>query len=117
MLKFVTSIFFSPQLARLSSEDMKIVNNMRLLAGSLNSKKSSTDFSLKFDGQKVKKLKLFKWMLKTRVRSSLHKALYFLDYDYQTKQAARKERPGEEETWALFKFYPIIEVLALSPLP
>ncbi|KAH9733071.1 protein transport Sec1a [Citrus sinensis] len=68
------------QLARLSSEDMKIVNNMRLLAGSLNSKKSSTDFSLKFDGQK-------------------------------TKQAARKERPGEEETWALFKFYPIIEEL------
>lgn len=42
---------------------------------------------------------------------------YFLGYDYQTKQAARKERPGEEETWALFKFYPIIEVLALSPLP
>lgn len=76
MLKFVTSIFFSPQLARLSSEDMKIVNNMRLLAGSLNSKKSSTDFSLKFDGQKVKKLKLFKWMLKTRVRYSLHKLLY-----------------------------------------
>ena len=76
MLKFVTSIFFFPQLARLSSEDMKIVNNMRLLAGSLNSKKPSTDFSLKFDGQKVKKLKLFKWMLKTRVRYSLHKLLY-----------------------------------------
>ncbi|KAJ4727123.1 SNARE-interacting protein KEULE [Melia azedarach] len=69
------------QLARLSSEDMKVVNNMRMLAGSSDSKKSSTDgFSLKFDGQK-------------------------------TKQAARKERPGEEETWQLFKFYPIIEEL------
>ncbi|KAH7577788.1 hypothetical protein JRO89_XS01G0299500 [Xanthoceras sorbifolium] len=41
------------QLARLSPEDMKVVNNMRLLGGSSDSKKTSTSsFSLKFDGQK-----------------------------------------------------------------
>ncbi|XP_031269702.1 protein transport Sec1a [Pistacia vera] len=69
------------QLARLSPEDMKIINNMWLLAGSSNSKKSSTDsFSLKFNGGQ------------------------------KTKQA-RKDRTGEEETWQLFRFYPMIEEL------
>ncbi|KAK3195006.1 hypothetical protein Dsin_026316 [Dipteronia sinensis] len=69
------------QLARLSPEDMKVVNNMRLLGGSSDSKKTSTgSFSLKFDGQK-------------------------------TKQATRKDRTGEEETWQLFRFYPMIEEL------
>lgn len=44
------------QLARLSPEDMKVVNNMRLLEGSsATKKKSSGGFSLKFDGQKVNK--------------------------------------------------------------
>ena len=28
----------------------------------------------------------------------------------QTKQATRKDRTGEEETWQLFRFYPMIEV-------
>ncbi|KAK4848659.1 hypothetical protein QYF36_015782 [Acer negundo] len=69
------------QLAKLSPEDMKVVNNMRLLGGSSDSKKTSTgSFSLKFDGQK-------------------------------TKQATRKDRTGEEETWQLFRFYPMIEEL------
>ncbi|CBI38044.3 unnamed protein product, partial [Vitis vinifera] len=48
------------QLARLSPEDMKVVNNMRLLEGSsATKKKSSGGFSLKFDGQKVKNLSRF----------------------------------------------------------
>lgn len=43
---------------------MKVVNNMRMLAGSSDSKKSSTDgFSLKFDGQKVKKIQISKSIL------------------------------------------------------
>ncbi|XP_044494083.1 protein transport Sec1a [Mangifera indica] len=70
------------QLAGLSREDMKVIHNMWLLAGSSNSKKSSSDsFSLKFSGGGQK-----------------------------TKQA-RKDRTGEEETWALFRFYPMIEEL------
>ncbi|GAB2271996.1 Protein transport Sec1a [Dionaea muscipula] len=70
------------QLAKLSSEDMKAVKNMRLLAASKdNPKKSSGGFSLKFDGQK-------------------------------RKVAARKDKTnGEEETWALSRFYPVLEEL------
>ncbi|CAK7347916.1 unnamed protein product [Dovyalis caffra] len=68
------------QLARLSSEDLKVVNNMKLLRGSSESKKTTGGFSLKFDNQK-------------------------------TKQAARKERTDEEETWQLFRFYPVLEEL------
>ncbi|TKY63741.1 transport Sec1a [Spatholobus suberectus] len=69
------------QLAKLSPDDMKVISNMQLLAGSSN-KKSSTGggFSLKFSNQK-------------------------------TKQAARKDRTEEEETWQLFRFYPMIEEL------
>ncbi|KAL9348472.1 hypothetical protein Peur_059838 [Populus x canadensis] len=68
------------QLARLSNEDMKVVNNMKLLGGSSETKKTSGGFSLKFDNQK-------------------------------TKQAARKDRTDEEETWQLFRFYPVLEEL------
>ncbi|RDX77195.1 Protein transport Sec1a, partial [Mucuna pruriens] len=73
------------QLAKLSPDDMKIINNMQLLAGSSSNKKSATAgsggaFSLKFSNQK-------------------------------TKQAARKDRTEEEETWQLFRFYPVIEEL------
>ncbi|GAB4861893.1 Protein transport Sec1a [Ancistrocladus abbreviatus] len=70
------------QLAKLSSDDMKAVENMRLIAGSPNAKKkSSGSFSLKFDGQK-------------------------------TKVAARKDKTNnEEETWALSRFYPMLEEL------
>ncbi|XP_027336602.1 protein transport Sec1a-like [Abrus precatorius] len=70
------------QLAKLSPDDMKVISNMQLLAGSSNKKASSTGggFSLKFNNQK-------------------------------TKQAARKDRAEEEETWQLFRFYPMIEEL------
>lgn len=69
------------QLAKLAPEDMKFINNMRMLEGTPDKKKaSSVNFSLKFDGQK-------------------------------RKQAARKDRTGEEETWQLFRFYPMIEEL------
>lgn len=68
------------QLAKLSHEDMKVVNNMRLLGGSSDSKKTTGSFSLKFNNAK-------------------------------TKQAARKDREGEEETWQLFRFFPVLEEL------
>lgn len=70
------------QLAQLTPEDMNAVNNMRLLEGSSDAKKtSSSPFSLKFD---------------------VHKK----------KHAARKDRSGEEETtWQLSRFYPMIEEL------
>ncbi|RXH93520.1 hypothetical protein DVH24_014096 [Malus domestica] len=42
------------QLAKLSREDMKVVNNMRLLGGSSESKKTSSSFSLKFNAAKTK---------------------------------------------------------------
>ncbi|GAV79454.1 Sec1 domain-containing protein [Cephalotus follicularis] len=69
------------KLANLPPDDMNAVNNMRLLGGSSDSKKSSTaSFSLKFD---------------------IHKK----------KRAARKDRTGEEVTWKYSRFYPIIEEL------
>ncbi|KAL5748575.1 hypothetical protein ACOSQ2_025872 [Xanthoceras sorbifolium] len=69
------------KLAKLPPDDMAAVNNMRLLGGSSDSKKSSSSpFSLTFD---------------------IHKK----------KQAVRKERTGEEETWQLSRFYPMIEEL------
>ncbi|KAK9910768.1 hypothetical protein M0R45_034714 [Rubus argutus] len=68
------------QLAKLSHEDMKVVNNMRLLGGSSDSKKTTGSFSLKFNNAK-------------------------------TKQAARKDREGEEETWQLFRFFPVLELI------
>ncbi|PKI70698.1 SNARE-interacting protein KEULE-like [Punica granatum] len=70
------------KLAKLPADDMNAVNNMKLLAGAAETKKSSTGaFSLKFD---------------------IHKR----------KRAARKERTGEEETtWQLSRFYPMIEEL------
>lgn len=44
------------QLAKLSPEDMKVVNNMRMLEGSSASKKAAGGgFSLKFDAHKVNK--------------------------------------------------------------
>lgn len=67
------------QLAKMSPDDMKVINNMQLLGGTTEIKKAKSGFSLKFDGQK-------------------------------TKHAARKDRAGEEEeTWQLFRFYPVLE--------
>ncbi|KAI4356804.1 hypothetical protein L6164_000792 [Bauhinia variegata] len=73
------------QLAKLSPEDMKVVSNMQLLAGSPKKKSAANSgFSLKFNNQK-------------------------------TKHAARKDRSEEEEeTWQLFRFYPMLEELLES---
>ncbi|XP_022145308.1 protein transport Sec1a-like isoform X2 [Momordica charantia] len=69
------------QLAKLSADDMKVIKNMRLLGGSESKKASSTDG-------------------------------FSLKFNAQkTKQAARKDRTGEEETWQLFRFYPMLEEL------
>ncbi|KAE8710829.1 putative protein transport Sec1a [Hibiscus syriacus] len=70
------------KLANLPPDDVNAVNNMRLLAPFSESKKVSTGgFSLKFDIHKKK------------------------------RAAARKDRSGEQETWQLSRFYPIIEEL------
>ncbi|CAI8600795.1 unnamed protein product [Vicia faba] len=74
------------QLAKLSTDDMKVISNMQLLAGSSTKKASAAagSFSLKFSNQK-------------------------------TTQAARKDRTDEEEeTWSLFRFYPVLEELIES---
>lgn len=70
------------ELARLPHDDMNAVYNMRFLEGSSDSKKNSlAAFSLKFD---------------------VHKK----------KQGLRKDRTGgEEATWQLSRFYPVIEEL------
>ncbi|KAF7844783.1 protein transport Sec1a-like [Senna tora] len=69
------------QLAKLSPDDMKVISNMQMLAGSSIRKTSNaSSFSLKFSNQK-------------------------------TKQAARKDRTDEEETWQLFRFFPMLEEL------
>ncbi|KAI4327070.1 hypothetical protein L6164_019571 [Bauhinia variegata] len=70
------------KVAQLTSEDMNAVTNLRLLGVQPDTKKTLTStFSLKFDVHKKK------------------------------KRAVRKDRSGEEETWQLSRFYPIIEEL------
>ncbi|CAA0831490.1 SNARE-interacting protein KEULE [Striga hermonthica] len=69
------------ELARLSPDDMTAVYNMRLLEASPDTKKSS----------------IVPFSLKFDVKKKKH--------------AARKDRPGEEVTWQLSRFYPIIEEL------
>lgn len=44
-------------------------------------------------------------------KASVHK---FSCFNNQTKQAARKDREGEEETWQLFRFFPVLEVCMLE---
>ncbi|XP_026388097.1 SNARE-interacting protein KEULE-like [Papaver somniferum] len=69
------------QLAGLSHDDMNAVNNMRLLDGSSASEKNSS-------------------------------GVFSLKFESQKKKRAiRKERKGVEETWALSRFYPMIEEL------
>ena len=54
---------FSFQLARLPPEDMNAVNNMRLLEGASDTKKSSLGaFSLKFDVHKVSVIGCFNFL-------------------------------------------------------
>ncbi|KAL3649467.1 Protein transport Sec1a [Castilleja foliolosa] len=69
------------QLAKLTRADMKTVKNMKFLEGSNSKKASHGTFSLKFDAASKR------------------------------KHAERQDRTGEEETWALFRFYPKIEEL------
>ncbi|XVF51634.1 hypothetical protein PTKIN_Ptkin04bG0200100 [Pterospermum kingtungense] len=69
------------KLAKLPPEDMNAVNNMRLLAPSSEAKKSSA-------------------------------GAFSLKFDmHKKKHAARKDRGGEQETWQLSRFYPVIEEL------
>ncbi|KAL0429015.1 UNVERIFIED_CONTAM: protein transport Sec1a [Sesamum radiatum] len=69
------------QLAKLSRADMTTVKNMKLLEASSESRKSSIGG-------------------------------FSLKFDSaKTKHAERQDRTGEEETWALFRFYPKIEEL------
>ncbi|KAK8486318.1 hypothetical protein V6N13_139806 [Hibiscus sabdariffa] len=69
------------KLAKLPPEDMNVVNNMRLLGPLAESKKSST-------------------------------GAFSLKFDiHKKKRAARKDRHGEQVTWQLSRFYPIIEEL------
>ncbi|XP_059442296.1 SNARE-interacting protein KEULE [Corylus avellana] len=69
------------KLAKLPEEDMNAVHNLRLLGGSSDTKKSST-------------------------------GAFSLKFDmHKKKRAARKERTGEQETWQLSRFYPMIEEL------
>ncbi|WRX18274.1 Sec1-like protein - like 7 [Theobroma cacao] len=69
------------KLAKLPPDDMNAVNNMRLLAPSSDAKKSSA-------------------------------GAFSLKFDiHKKKRAARKDRSGEQETWQLSRFYPIIEEL------
>ncbi|WVZ10764.1 hypothetical protein V8G54_015294 [Vigna mungo] len=67
------------KVAKLTDDDAIAINNLRMLEGEPDTKKTSiSSFALKFD---------------------MHKK----------KRAARKDRSGEEETWQLSRFYPIIE--------
>ncbi|XVF10755.1 hypothetical protein REPUB_Repub07fG0210200 [Reevesia pubescens] len=69
------------KLAKLPPEDMNAVNNMRLLAPPSDAKKSSA-------------------------------GAFSLKFDiHKKKRTARKDRSGEQETWQLSRFYPIIEEL------
>ncbi|XP_071717995.1 protein transport Sec1a-like [Rutidosis leptorrhynchoides] len=67
------------EMANLSPEDMKIIENMRLLEGPHKKKQE--------------------------------KSGGFLKFDRKAKNALRKDRQGEEETWALFRFFPVLEEL------
>ncbi|XP_028762579.1 SNARE-interacting protein KEULE [Neltuma alba] len=67
------------KVARLTIEDMRAVHNMRMLGAQPDTKKSVT-------------------------------GAFALKFDlHKKKRAARKDRSGEEETWQLSRFYPIIE--------
>ncbi|GJS70700.1 protein transport Sec1a [Tanacetum coccineum] len=68
------------QLAKLPPDDIKAIQNVKLLEGTNNKKKHHGAFSLKFDSQK-------------------------------RNHALRKDRTGEEETWQLSRFYPMLEEL------
>lgn len=86
---------------------MNAVNNMRYLGGFATKKTSGgSKFSLKFDAQKVKFFKVGKDLLPQFYATDFIQPYVFM---YQKNNAARKDR-AEEETWALSRFYPMIEV-------
>ncbi|KAL8109664.1 hypothetical protein AgCh_025681, partial [Apium graveolens] len=67
------------ELAKLSLEDMNVVYNMRMLDGSSDTKKTST-------------------------------RPFTLKFNRNKKKSSfRKDRPGEEVTWQLSRFYPLVE--------
>nr|XP_043622037.1 protein transport Sec1a-like [Erigeron canadensis] len=68
------------ELANLSPDTIRIIENMRLLEGPTRKAKPE-------------------------------KSGGFLNFDRKAKTALRKDRKGEEETWALFRFFPVLEEL------
>ncbi|KAG4933115.1 hypothetical protein AAZX31_17G131200 [Glycine max] len=69
------------KVAKLTDEDAIAINNLRMLGGEPDTKTTST-------------------------------SSFALKFDmHKKKRAARKDRSGEEDTWQLSRFYPIIEEL------
>ena len=92
------------QVAQLKDEDVTALNNLRMLGGQPDTKKSLTAaFGLKFDIHKVIS-SLDTWFYNV----AFH--LKTLLLSCQKKRAARKDRAGEEGMWQLSRFYPTIEV-------
>lgn len=103
-------IFFMPgQLAKLSHADMQTVKNMKLLEPTQSKKTSRTGFSLKFDSAKVK---FSTTLFAQKIHVSETYTLIFWYFAHQNnKHAEREDRTGdEEESWALSRFYPKLEV-------
>ena len=71
-MKMFLFIFFPFQLAKLTPDDMNTVNNMKYLGGLDSKKATGRGFSLKFDGQKVKLMKLY------ILRQTLYMCPFFL---------------------------------------
>ncbi|KAJ9539474.1 hypothetical protein OSB04_032207 [Centaurea solstitialis] len=69
------------EMANLSQYEMRMIENMRLLEGPVKKKKQETKGGL-FNFNREK-----------------------------SNNALRKDKPGEEETWALFRFFPVLEEL------
>lgn len=85
---------------------MNVVYNLRMLGVQPDTKKSLTGtFALKFDIHKVKEISnLSTWFFIGTL------CLKNICLSFQKKRAARKDRSGEEETWQLSRFYPMVEV-------
>jgi len=96
------------QVAKLTNDDAIAINNLRVLGGEPDAKKTSTSgFGLKFDMHKVEVI--YSLILNhMNVQCQRYMWKVFL-INYQKKRAVRKNR-AEEETWQLSRFYPIIEV-------
>lgn len=105
--------YYFLQLARLPHDDTSAVYNMKLLEGSSDTKKSSIGpFALKFDVHKVSTILLVKiaFMFNELRSLTIYWPFLFCIFLIQKKHAFRKDRTGEEVTWQLSRFYPMIEV-------